>query len=99
MSQRDLEAAVGISVGGAYYVPSALIEAGLVKLGNFSATPDKWRRVYIWTPKGVAEKAAVSRAQRGGIRGAAGEDGGAAPRGAETRAEGGDTPTGGSDWC
>jgi EPS-associated MarR family transcriptional regulator len=60
LSQRDL-AAAGMSVGGAHHVVSALIEAGLVKLGNFSAASDKRRYAYIMTPKGMAEKAAITR--------------------------------------
>lgn len=61
MSQRDLAAAVGISVGGTHYVLNALIEKGLIKLGNFSTAQDKRRYAYILTPKGIAEKAAITR--------------------------------------
>ena len=61
LSQRDLAAAAGISVGGAHYVLSALIETGLIKLGNFSAASDKRRYAYILTPKGVAEKAMTTK--------------------------------------
>lgn len=61
MSQRELAKAVGISTGGAHYVLGALIERGLVKLGNFSASQDKRRYAYVLTPKGVAEKAAITR--------------------------------------
>ena len=60
MSQRDLAATVGISVGSTHYLLSALVEKGLVKLGNFSAADDKRRYAYILTPKGVAEKAALT---------------------------------------
>lgn len=61
MSQRDLAEAVGISVGGAHYVLNALVEKGLIKLGNFTAATDKRRYAYILTPKGIAEKAAITR--------------------------------------
>jgi len=61
MSQRELAAAVGVSVGGMHYVLNALIEKGLVKLGNFTASEDKRRYAYILTPKGVTEKAAITR--------------------------------------
>ncbi len=61
ISQRDLAAAVGISLGGAHYALTALIETGLVKLGNFSAAPDRRRYAYILTPQGVAEKASITR--------------------------------------
>jgi len=60
MSQRDIAAAVGISVGGVHYCLNALIDKGLVKLGNFSAAPDKRRYAYILTPKGLSEKAALT---------------------------------------
>lgn len=60
MSQRDIADAVGISVGGVHYCLNALIEKGLVKLGNFSAAQDKRRYAYILTPKGLSEKAALT---------------------------------------
>lgn len=62
ISQRELAALVGVSVGGVHYVLNALIEKGLVKLGNFTAADDKRRYAYILTPKGVAQKAALTRA-------------------------------------
>lgn len=61
MSQRELAEAVGISVGGIHYVLNALIDKGLVKLGNFTAAKDKRRYAYILTPKGIAEKTAFTR--------------------------------------
>ena len=60
ISQRELADAVGISTGSAHYLLSALVERGLVKLGNFSASKDKRRYAYILTPKGMAEKAAIT---------------------------------------
>lgn len=62
MSQRELAEAVGVSVGGMHYVLNALIDKGLVKLGNFTAAEDKRRYAYILTPKGIARKAALTRA-------------------------------------
>lgn len=61
MSQRDLAKAVGISTGGIHYVLSALIDKGLLKLGNFTAAVDKRRYAYVLTPKGIATKAALTR--------------------------------------
>jgi EPS-associated MarR family transcriptional regulator len=61
MSQRELAAAAGISVGGTHYVLNALIEKGLLKLGNFTASEDKRRYAYVLTPEGLAEKAAITR--------------------------------------
>lgn len=62
MSQRELAEAVGVSVGGIHYVLNALIDKGLVKLGNFTAAEDKRRYAYVLTPKGIARKATLTRA-------------------------------------
>ncbi|MFA7587139.1 MAG: MarR family EPS-associated transcriptional regulator [Novosphingobium sp.] len=62
MTQRGLAEAVGVSVGGMHYVLNALIDKGLVKLGNFTAAEDKRRYAYVLTPKGIARKAALTRA-------------------------------------
>ena len=61
MSQRELAAEVGISTGGIHYVIKALIEKGLVKLGRFAVAEDKRRYSYVLTPKGLTEKAAITR--------------------------------------
>jgi EPS-associated MarR family transcriptional regulator len=60
MSQRELAAAVGVSVGGIHYVLNALIDKGLVKLGNFTAAEDKRRYAYVLTPKGIKEKSLIT---------------------------------------
>ena len=62
MSQRELAEAVDVSVGGMHYVLNALIDKGLLKLGNFTAAEDKRRYAYVLTPKGIARKAALTRA-------------------------------------
>ncbi len=62
MSQRELAVSVGVSVGGMHYVLNALIDKGLVKLGNFTAAKDKRRYAYVLTPRGIARKAALTRA-------------------------------------
>lgn len=62
MTQRELAEAVGVSVGGIHYVLSALIEKGLIKLGNFTAAQDKRRYAYILTPMGLARKATLTSA-------------------------------------
>ena len=61
LSQRELAAAVGISNGSANYLLSALLDRGLIKLGNFTAAQDKRRYAYILTPKGIAENAAITK--------------------------------------
>ena len=55
-STRQIAEAVGISNGAAYYVVSALIEKGFVKLGNFSRNPKKGQYAYLLTPRGLREK-------------------------------------------
>ena len=62
ISQRELAEAVGVRVGGIHYVLNALIDRGLVKLGNFTAAQDKRRYAYVLTPKGIARKVALTRA-------------------------------------
>jgi EPS-associated MarR family transcriptional regulator len=61
LSQRELAGAVGISNGSAHYLLTALLDKGLIKLGNFTAAQDKRRYAYILTPKGIAEKAAITK--------------------------------------
>lgn len=41
ISQREIAARVGISVGAAHYCLAALAERGLIKLGNFQASKNK----------------------------------------------------------
>jgi EPS-associated MarR family transcriptional regulator len=60
-SQREIAAAVGISLGSAHCVLNSLIETGLVTLADFQVAPDKRRYVYILTARGVVEKAAITR--------------------------------------
>ena len=61
MSQRDLASAVGISTGSTHYVIKALVNKGLVKIGNFTASEDKRRYAYVLTPKGIATRSAMTR--------------------------------------
>jgi EPS-associated MarR family transcriptional regulator len=61
MSQRDLAREVGISVGSVHYLLTALVDNGFGKLGKLAAAQDKRRYAYILTPKGIAEKANLTR--------------------------------------
>lgn len=61
MSQRDLAKAVGISTGSTHYILKALVDKGLIKIGNFSASQDKRRYAYVLTSKGLTERAALTR--------------------------------------
>ncbi len=60
MSSRQVADAVGISNGSAYYVLTALVEKGLVKLENFKKNPKKGRYAYLLTPKGIREKSLLT---------------------------------------
>ena len=61
MSQRELAKEVGVSTGGIHYVLSALLDKGLLKLGNFTSAKDKRRYAYVLTPNGLSEKAALTQ--------------------------------------
>ena len=60
MSSRRVAELVGISNGSAYYVLTALIEKGLVKLENFKKNAKKGRYIYLLTPKGIREKSILT---------------------------------------
>lgn len=61
MTQRQLAKAVGVSNGGIHYVLNALLEKGMVKLGNFTAAEDKRRYAYVLTQKGLFAKADLTK--------------------------------------
>jgi EPS-associated MarR family transcriptional regulator len=61
MSQRELAREVGVSTGGIHYVLTALVDKGMLKLSNFTASPHKGRYAYKLTPQGIAEKALLTR--------------------------------------
>jgi len=60
LSVREIAATVGVSNGSAYYCLNALVEKGMVKFGNFTASEHKGRYAYILTPSGLKEKAALT---------------------------------------
>lgn len=60
LTQRELGERVGISLGAVNYCLRALIERGLVKAGNFSRNPNKYRYAYLLTPAGLREKAVLT---------------------------------------
>ena len=60
MSSRQVADAVGISNGSAYYVLTALVEKGLVKLGNFKKSSQRGRYAYLLTSKGIREKSILT---------------------------------------
>jgi len=60
LSQRQLAANMGVSLGKANYCLRALVEKGLVKLGNFGKNPNKRQYAYILTPAGLEEKTRIT---------------------------------------
>jgi len=60
LSQREIAQRLGISLGGVNYCLNALIEKGQVKVRNFRASNNKIRYAYILTPKGIADKTAMT---------------------------------------
>lgn len=60
LTQRELAEKLGISVGGLNYCLKALTEKGLVKMHNFANSKNKFGYVYVLTPSGIAEKAAIT---------------------------------------
>ncbi|QHE95147.1 MarR family EPS-associated transcriptional regulator [Pandoraea fibrosis] len=60
LTQRELAEKLGISVGGLNYCLKALMEKGLVKMKNFANSKNKFGYVYVLTPTGISEKAAIT---------------------------------------
>ena len=62
LSQRQLAAELGVSLGGVNYALKALVERGFVKASNFRKSGNKVAYLYVLTPQGVAEKASLATA-------------------------------------
>ncbi|MDA8654308.1 MarR family EPS-associated transcriptional regulator [Alphaproteobacteria bacterium] len=60
MSTRQIADAVGVSNGSAYYVLTALVDKGFVKLDNFRKNNRKTQYAYLLTPKGIREKSLLT---------------------------------------
>jgi EPS-associated MarR family transcriptional regulator len=61
LTQRELAEKLGVSLGGLNYCLKALMDKGWVKMQNFQNSKNKFKYVYLLTPLGVAEKAALTR--------------------------------------
>ena len=62
LSQRQLAAELGVSLGGVNYALKALVERGFVKADNFRKSGSKVAYLYLLTPKGIAEKSSLATA-------------------------------------
>ena len=60
ISQRELARELGISLGKVNFCMKALIQKGLLKVGNFRNSKNKMAYLYKLTPKGIEEKASVT---------------------------------------
>jgi EPS-associated MarR family transcriptional regulator len=60
MSQRDLAEKLGVSNGKLHYCMKALIDKGLVKLGNFANSKHHLGYAYLLTPAGISQKAGMA---------------------------------------
>jgi EPS-associated MarR family transcriptional regulator len=49
-----------MSTSGLNYCLKALIDKGLVKMHNFSQSKNKFGYIYVLTPQGMAQKAALT---------------------------------------
>jgi EPS-associated MarR family transcriptional regulator len=61
LSQRELSAALGLSLGKTHYVLHALLDKGLVKARNFRRSDNKLAYAYLLTPAGVRAKLQLTR--------------------------------------
>ena len=60
LTQRELAQHLGVSVGGLNYCLKALTQKGWVKMQKLSQSKNKFGYVYLLTPTGLAEKAALT---------------------------------------
>lgn len=61
LSQREVARELGISLGKVNYCLKALINKGLIKAANFKNSKNKTAYMYLLTPRGLDEKARVTR--------------------------------------
>jgi EPS-associated MarR family transcriptional regulator len=52
---------LGVSLGKANYLLRALLDTGLLRVGNFRTSRHKIAYAYLITPRGLAEKAELTR--------------------------------------
>jgi EPS-associated MarR family transcriptional regulator len=61
LSQREVARELGISLGKVNYCLRALMDRGLIKVANFKNSKNKSAYKYLLTPRGLEEKARVTR--------------------------------------
>ena len=60
INQRELAAALGVSLGKTNFCLNALLDKGLLKINNFQNSQRKLAYSYLLTPAGLAEKATLT---------------------------------------
>lgn len=60
ITQREIASHIGISLGGVNYCLRALANKGMVEIKNFRNSNSKVGYAYMLTPKGIAEKTALT---------------------------------------
>jgi len=60
ISQRELAAELGLSLGKVNYCLKAFVRRGLVKVNNFRRSDNKRAYAYLLTPQGIEEKVRVT---------------------------------------
>jgi EPS-associated MarR family transcriptional regulator len=60
-SQRQLAAALGVSLGKTHYLLKALLGKGWVKVQNFQRSARKLGYIYLLTPQGVRQRLHLTR--------------------------------------
>lgn len=61
ISQRQLAARLGVSLGKANYLLKALLDKGYIKIGNFLRAENKLKYAYLLTPEGIGAKLQLTR--------------------------------------
>jgi MarR family transcriptional regulator, temperature-dependent positive regulator of motility len=61
LSQREVAASLGMSLGKVNYCLKALIAKGFVKAENYRNSTNKLAYFYLLTPSGIAAKADLTR--------------------------------------
>lgn len=60
MNQREIAAALGVSLGKTNFCLKFLLDKGLLKMQNFQSSKRKLAYAYLLTPAGIAEKASLT---------------------------------------
>lgn len=60
LTQRELSASTGISLGKVNFLLKALIDQGYIKVHNFKKSNNKCAYLYFLTPQGVQEKVQIT---------------------------------------